>query len=153
MPDIRSTFCRKLSYSTGTEDINPGTFLVFTMTYGKAGLSLTLQGSLNWTTIHETLWQLKHSLDKNETGPLNPLALFLVSNTSDMYDLQWRNKNYCVRLEPGPIRTHLTSWSSDALRSSLYSLLSVFWDRVLLRTTGLDLNDNYIWKLSKSLIS
>lgn len=87
MQDIRSTSCRKLNYSTGMEDINPGTFLVFTMTYGKAGLFLTLQGSLNCITIDETLQQLKYTLDKNGTGPLYLLTLFFKSNSSDIYDL------------------------------------------------------------------
>jgi hypothetical protein len=51
MPDIRSIFCRRLSYSTGMEDTSLGTSLVFTMTYGKAGSSLTLQGYLNSIAI------------------------------------------------------------------------------------------------------
>lgn len=65
MPDIRSIFCRKLNYSTGMEDINLGTSLVFTTTYGKAGLFLTLQGYLNSITIADITLPLKYSLSRN----------------------------------------------------------------------------------------
>lgn len=66
IPDIRSIFCRKQNYSTGMEDTSLGTSLVFTTTYGKAGLFLTLQGYLpSITTTADRTRHLKYFLYKD----------------------------------------------------------------------------------------
>lgn len=48
MPGIQNSFFMKPSYFTGMEDTSLGTTLAFTLTFGKSGLSLILQGHLNW---------------------------------------------------------------------------------------------------------
>lgn len=47
IPGIQSIFFKKLNYFTGMGDINLGTTPAFTLTSGKTGSSLTLQGSSN----------------------------------------------------------------------------------------------------------
>lgn len=65
IPDIRSIFCRKQNSSTGMDGINLGTSPVFTMTYGRAGLFLTLQGYLNSITpTAERIRPFKYFLHK-----------------------------------------------------------------------------------------
>lgn len=51
------------------EDTSPGTSLVFTMTYGKAGLFLTPQGSSNSIIIDDILQHLRQPLGKEEAAP------------------------------------------------------------------------------------
>lgn len=87
IPDIPSTFCRKQNYSTGMEDTNLGTSLVFTMTYGRAGLFLTLQGYLNSiTATADIIWHFKNFLHKNvELCICSPISLFM-NSTFDTHD-------------------------------------------------------------------
>lgn len=108
IPDIRSIFCRKQNSSTGMDGINLGTSPVFTMTYGRAGLFLTLQGYLNSITpTAERIRPFKYFLHKCVEWSIWSLcnSLFFMNSTFGTCDPQNQTQEtLCVQILPGIIQ-------------------------------------------------
>ncbi|KAG8514104.1 Glycosyltransferase 8 domain-containing protein 2, partial [Galemys pyrenaicus] len=102
IPDIRSIFCRRLNYSTGMEDTSPGISPVFTVTYGKAGLFLTLQGSLSSiTTTADTTRRYYQTLYKMWNSLFVAYHNTVLYEQDPLHNSNIKNKNPCCKLYLG----------------------------------------------------